>query len=101
MQELLIRSSPILESFGNAKTLRNDNSSRFGKLVTVHFDGAGRIIGSMTRNYLLEVSRVTTPPKAERNYHIFYYMMAAMPAPEKSRLKLGRLTDFAMLTASR
>ena len=71
----LLASSPVLEAFGNAKTLRNDNSSRFGKLVTVHFDGSGRIVGAFTRNYLLERTRCAAPPEGERNYHSFYHLV--------------------------
>ena len=57
LANMIIMSSPLLEAFGNAKTLRNNNSSRFGKLVTVHFDGSGKIAGARTVNYLLERSK--------------------------------------------
>ena len=89
MQDLLIHSNPVLECFGNAKTLRNDNSSRFGKLVTVHFDGSGRISGAYTRNYLLERTRVATVPKGERNYHAFYQLLAGATAEERRTCHLG------------
>ena len=84
MQELLIHSNPLLEAFGNAKTLRNDNSSRFGKLVTVHFDGSGRIAGAFTRNYLLERTRVSSAPSGERNYHAFYQLLGGGTEKEKT-----------------
>lgn len=64
--------SPILESFGNAKTVRNDNSSRFGKFMEVKFNGQGRLIGAFTTKYLLEKSRILTASEGERVYHSFY-----------------------------
>ena len=100
MEQILLHSNPVLESFGNAKTVRNDNSSRFGKLVKVHFDGWGRIIGSHTSNYLLEKTRVTTPEKGERGYHIFYMLLAGLSADEKKARKLKDLKSYAMLTRS-
>ena len=72
LQRKLLQSNPLLETFGNAQTLRNDNSSRFGKFIQVFFDADGRISGGAVRTYLLEKSRVVTQGKGERNYHIFY-----------------------------
>ena len=98
MQDLLIHSNPVLEAFGNAKTVRNNNSSRFGKLVTVHFDGSGKIIGAYTRNYLLERTRVSVAPKLERNYHVFYMLLSGGTAEEKRSRELGGgPADYAML----
>ena len=97
MQDLLIHSNPVLEAFGNAKTVRNDNSSRFGKLVTVHFDGSGKIIGAFTRNYLLERTRVSAAPSGERNYHAFYQILAGATADEKSSRELTDAKDYALV----
>jgi myosin heavy subunit len=68
----LTASSPILECFGNAKTVRNDNSSRFGKFMEVKFNGHGRLVGAFTTKYLLEKSRIITASEGERIYHSFY-----------------------------
>ena len=100
MQELLIASNPVLEAFGNAKTQRNDNSSRFGKLVTVHFDGSGRIMGAQTRNYLLERTRVHSAPCGERNYHAFYQLLMGGAVQEKTSRHLkgdSGAFDYALL----
>ncbi|XP_069733851.1 unconventional myosin-Vb-like [Phaenicophaeus curvirostris] len=87
MEEKVLASSPIMEAFGNAKTTRNDNSSRFGKYIEIGFSQA-RVIGATIKTYLLEKSRVTFQAKAERNYHIFYQLCASATLPELQGLGL-------------
>jgi myosin heavy subunit len=72
----ILKTNPILEAFGNAKTLRNDNSSRFGKLIEIHFSETGKISGAQIQTFLLEKSRVVQCTEGERSYHIFYQLCA-------------------------
>ncbi|XP_015269822.1 PREDICTED: myosin-4-like [Gekko japonicus] len=76
LEDQIISANPLLEAFGNAKTVRNDNSSRFGKFIRIHFGTSGKLASADIETYLLEKSRVTFQLKAERSYHIFYQIMS-------------------------
>ena len=86
-------------AFGNAKTIRNDNSSRFGKYIEIHFDDQGAIEGAKIEQYLLEKSRLAHQATNERNYHIFYRMLAGCTAKELADYNLTKAEDYADLTA--
>uniref|UniRef100_A0A674GL51 Myosin VB n=1 Tax=Taeniopygia guttata TaxID=59729 RepID=A0A674GL51_TAEGU len=90
----VLASSPIMEAIGNAKTTRNDNSSRFGKYIQIGFDKRYHIIGANMRTYLLEKSRVVFQAEDERNYHIFYQLCASSSLPEFKDLGLTCAEDF-------
>uniref|UniRef100_A0A8C3Y3T7 Myosin VB n=1 Tax=Catharus ustulatus TaxID=91951 RepID=A0A8C3Y3T7_CATUS len=90
----VLASSPIMEAIGNAKTTRNDNSSRFGKYIQIGFDKEYHIIGANMRTYLLEKSRVVFQAEDERNYHIFYQLCASSSLPEFKELGLTCAEDF-------
>ncbi|KAL2088781.1 hypothetical protein ACEWY4_015680 [Coilia grayii] len=94
VEDKVLASNPIMESIGNAKTTRNDNSSRFGKYIEIGFDKRYHIIGANMRTYLLEKSRVVFQADEERNYHIFYQLCASSHLPELKTLKLGGANDF-------
>ena len=90
VEERILRTNPILESFGNAKTERNDNSSRFGKLIDIDFGVDGAMIGARIRTYLLEKSRVVAPADGERSYHVFYRLCAGANDEERAELSVPR-----------
>ncbi|XP_070712532.1 unconventional myosin-Va [Pempheris klunzingeri] len=94
VEQKVLASNPIMEAIGNAKTTRNDNSSRFGKYIEIGFDNRYRIIGANMRTYLLEKSRVVFQADEERNYHIFYQLCASSHLPEFKNLKLSSANDF-------
>merc|ERR1719158_1555366 len=75
LEDQIVATNPILESYGNAKTSRNDNSSRFGKFIRIHFNTAGKLCGCDIESYLLEKSRITQQQEVERSYHIFYQLL--------------------------
>ncbi|KAK5792514.1 hypothetical protein PVK06_033629 [Gossypium arboreum] len=99
VEQQVLESNPVLEAFGNAKTVRNNNSSRFGKFVEIQFDKNGRISGAAIRTYLLERSRVCQISDPERNYHCFYLLCAA-PPEDIERYKLGSPKTFRYLNQS-
>ncbi|XP_060895742.1 unconventional myosin-Va isoform X2 [Labrus mixtus] len=94
VEQKVLASNPIMEAIGNAKTTRNDNSSRFGKYIEIGFDTRFRIIGANMRTYLLEKSRVVFQADEERNYHVFYQLCASSHLPEYKNLKLSSANDF-------
>ncbi|EAQ86538.1 hypothetical protein CHGG_07791 [Chaetomium globosum CBS 148.51] len=96
-EEAILATNPIMEAFGNAKTTRNDNSSRFGKYIEIMFDKETNIIGAKIRTYLLERSRLVFQPLKERNYHIFYQIVAGMSDKERQELGLLPVEQFEYL----
>ncbi|RQM10933.1 hypothetical protein B5M09_002481 [Aphanomyces astaci] len=100
LEQKVLDSNPLLESFGNAKTLRNDNSSRFGKFIEIQFDKHGKIAGAEIMNFLLEKTRIVTQSLDERNYHIFYQLLAGADDALKHRLHLTTPQDYEYLKHS-
>ncbi|XP_017169817.1 unconventional myosin-XV isoform X10 [Mus musculus] len=92
----ILEATPLLEAFGNAKTVRNDNSSRFGKFVEIFLEG-GVICGAITSQYLLEKSRIVFQAKNERNYHIFYELLAGLPAQLRQAFSLQEAETYYYL----
>ncbi|KAL6506964.1 hypothetical protein OROHE_022401 [Orobanche hederae] len=96
----VLQTSCVLEAFGNAKTSRNDNSSRFGKLIEIHFSSTGKICGAKIQTFLLEKSRVVQLAQGERSYHIFYQLCAGAPSDLRGRLRLKWASDYSYLNQS-
>ncbi|XP_012941999.2 unconventional myosin-VI [Aplysia californica] len=97
IEQRILESNPLLEAFGNAKTVRNNNSSRFGKFVEIHFDSKNSVCGGFISHYLLEKSRICTQAPQERNYHIFYRLCAGSPEDLRKKLKLAPPDHFQYL----
>ncbi|CAI5713112.1 unnamed protein product [Peronospora destructor] len=100
LEERVLDSNPLLESFGNAKTLRNDNSSRFGKFIEIQFNHHGKIVGAQILNFLLEKTRIVSQSLGERNYHIFYQLLAGADNALRERLQLQTPEEYEYLRKS-
>ncbi|XP_064890403.1 myosin-10 isoform X4 [Columba livia] len=98
LERQLLQANPILESFGNAKTVKNDNSSRFGKFIRINFDVTGYIVGANIETYLLEKSRAVRQAKDERTFHIFYQLLAGAGEHLKSDLLLEGFNNYRFLS---
>uniref|UniRef100_A0A8C2BMP8 Myosin, heavy chain 11a, smooth muscle n=1 Tax=Cyprinus carpio TaxID=7962 RepID=A0A8C2BMP8_CYPCA len=99
LEKQLLQANPILEAFGNAKTIKNDNSSRFGKFIRINFDVTGFIVGANIETYLLEKSRCIRQAKTERAFHIFYYMVAGAKEKLREELLLENFNNYRFLSA--
>ncbi|XP_027872932.1 myosin-9-like [Xiphophorus couchianus] len=98
LEKQLLQANPILEAFGNAKTVKNDNSSRFGKFIRINFDVNGYIVGANIETYLLEKSRAIRQAKEERAFHIFYYMLTGAGDKMRSDLCLEDYSKYRFLS---
>ncbi|XP_034947020.1 myosin heavy chain, muscle isoform X23 [Chelonus insularis] len=95
LEDQVVQTNPVLEAFGNAKTVRNDNSSRFGKFIRIHFGPSGKLAGADIETYLLEKARVISQQALERSYHIFYQMMSGSVKGLKEMCCLSdNITDY-------
>ncbi|XP_020938333.1 unconventional myosin-VI isoform X9 [Sus scrofa] len=99
IDDRIVEANPLLEAFGNAKTVRNNNSSRFGKFVEIHFNEKSSVVGGFVSHYLLEKSRICVQGKEERNYHIFYRLCAGASEDIRERLHLSSPDNFRYLKA--
>jgi len=97
LEEKVVAAGVVMEAFGNAQTARNKNSSRFGKYLKIHFSASGRVQGASAQVYLLEKSRVIHQDLGERNYHIFYQLLASASGEQKRQLKLQTAASYALL----
>ncbi|GLG95327.1 Myosin heavy chain, non-muscle [Gryllus bimaculatus] len=98
LEQQLLQANPILEAFGNAKTVKNDNSSRFGKFIRINFDASGYIAGANIETYLLEKSRAIRQAKDERTFHIFYQLLMGAPPEYKKEFILDDPKSYSFLS---
>ncbi|XP_054257732.1 myosin heavy chain, muscle isoform X7 [Macrosteles quadrilineatus] len=95
LEDQVVQTNPVLEAFGNAKTVRNDNSSRFGKFIRIHFGPSGKLAGADIETYLLEKARVISQQSLERSYHIFYQIMSgSVPGVKDMCLLTDNVNDY-------
>ncbi|XP_058451347.1 myosin heavy chain, muscle isoform X9 [Malaya genurostris] len=98
LEDQVVQTNPVLEAFGNAKTVRNDNSSRFGKFIRIHFTGSGKLAGADIETYLLEKARVISQQSLERSYHIFYQIMSgAVKGLKEKCLLSNNIYDYMVI----
>merc|ERR1712115_762293 len=99
LEDQIVATNPILESYGNAKTSRHDNSSRFGKFIRIHFTSSGKLCGCDIESYLLEKSRITQQQEVERSYHIFYQLLQpAVPTMKAKCLLTDDIYDYSYVS---
>jgi len=98
LEQQILQANPLLEALGNAKTTKNNNSSRFGKFIKITFDDSGKISGGSIVSYLLEKSRVVTRGQGERSFHIFYQMLEACTPQQKAAFSLTKPSDYKYLS---
>ncbi|XP_021933704.1 unconventional myosin-IXa-like isoform X3 [Zootermopsis nevadensis] len=100
VEQTILSAGPVLEAFGNAKTSHNNNSSRFGKFIQVNYKENGMVHGAVVQKYLLEKSRICSQGRNERNYHVFYYLLAGASESEKQLLHLQKTENYNYLSKS-